>query len=253
MRRRDATLPSQQHTQEKKMSKQSKRSVEQVVAAISALDLEPIKFKLMDAEEGEGWSREIADRLEVEYKRFLTLHAKHPETTIVPSKEIDKFWHGHILDTMKYAEDCDVTFGYFLHHFPYLGLRGEEDAAQQQLADQETQRLYEQEFGEGMHAQDAAFCSLAAKNDAAFCSLAASKKAAFCSLAAKPQAAFCSLAAKKAAFCSLAAKPRAAFCSLAARPQAAFCSLAAKPKAAFCSLAAKGADLVTRPALALAA
>ena len=34
------------------------RPTEQVVAAIQALDLDPIKFKLMDHEEGQGWSRE---------------------------------------------------------------------------------------------------------------------------------------------------------------------------------------------------
>ena len=33
----------------------------------------------------------------------------------------------HILDTRKYAADCEAAFGHFVHHFPYLGLRGEED------------------------------------------------------------------------------------------------------------------------------
>src|SRR5216683_6637122 len=82
------------------------RPVEQVIAAIQALDLDPIKLKLKDPEEGQGWSREYADRMELAYKRFLTLLVTHPEETIAPSKDVDKFWHGHILDTLKYAEDC---------------------------------------------------------------------------------------------------------------------------------------------------
>jgi len=46
------------------MSSQSKnKPVEEAVAAIDALDLSPIKFKLMHAEEGEGWSRETVDRV----------------------------------------------------------------------------------------------------------------------------------------------------------------------------------------------
>src|SRR3954454_15487898 len=108
---------------------QQHRPVEQVVGAIQTLDLEPIKVKLMDAEEGQGWSRQYVDQMELAYRRFLTLIVKYPEQTIAPNKDVDKFWHGHILDTMKYAEDCERVFGFFLHHFPYFGMRGEEDAA----------------------------------------------------------------------------------------------------------------------------
>ena len=107
---------------------QASKPVAQTVAAIAALDLDPIKLKLMDPEEGQGWSREYVERMEVAYKRYLTLLAKFPEETIAPTKDVDKFWHAHILDTMKYAEDCERTFGYFLHHFPYFGMRGEKSA-----------------------------------------------------------------------------------------------------------------------------
>src|SRR5688572_19376486 len=100
------------------------KPIQEIVAAIQALDLEPIKFKLMDPDEGKGWSRETAEHMEGEYKKFLTLLVKYPEATIAPSKDVDAFWHGHILDTMKYAEDCERVFGYFLHHFPYFGMRG---------------------------------------------------------------------------------------------------------------------------------
>src|SRR2546428_152415 len=105
-------------------TKLTNRPVEQVIAAIEALDLDPIKLKLMDPEEGQGWSREYADRMELAYKRFLILLTTHPEETLAPSKDVDKFWHGHILDTLKYADDCDTVFGRFLHHFPYFGRPG---------------------------------------------------------------------------------------------------------------------------------
>src|SRR2546427_12904349 len=52
------------------------RSTEQVIAAIQALDLDPIKFKLMDPEEGQGWSREYVNQMAIEYKRFLTLRSE---------------------------------------------------------------------------------------------------------------------------------------------------------------------------------
>jgi len=225
------------------MKPSNSKPAAEIVSAIRALDLDPIKVKLMDTDEGQGWSREYADRMEVAYKRFLTLLVTHPETTVAPSKEIDKFWHAHILDTMKYAEDCQQVFGYFLHHFPYFGLRGADDAAQLAQAGQDMERLYREEFGEPMPTLDAAFC-MAAKP--AFCMAAAPKlNTAFC-MAAKPQA--------SAAFC-MAAKPQAAsaFCMAAApKLSAAFC-MASKPAAntAFC-MAAKP-DIRTRPALSLAA
>jgi hypothetical protein len=194
--------------------------VQQVVAAIQALDLDPIKLKLMDPEEGQGWSREYVDQMEIAYKRFLTLTVKYPDETIAPSKDVDKFWHGHILDTMKYAEDCQNVLGYFLHHFPYFGMRGEEDAANLAEAGRTTTRLYEQEFGETVPSR-AAFCgAAAAENSAAFCGTAAKKSgdSAFCgATVANDNPAFCGVTAKKAndtAFCGATAKKSGgdAFC-----------------------------------------
>lgn len=102
----------------------------------------------MDAEEGEGWTLEEANEVETWYRRYLFLAWKYHDFPVVPSKAIDAFWHQHILDTYKYAEDCERVFGYFLHHFPYFGMRGEEDAANLQNSFEETNALFEREFGE---------------------------------------------------------------------------------------------------------
>ncbi len=84
--------------------------------AIAALDLNPIKVKLMHKESGEGWSLEKANAMEVEYRRFLYLMKAFPNDETTPQVDVDTFWHYHILDTMKYAKDCEQAFGYFLHH-----------------------------------------------------------------------------------------------------------------------------------------
>ena len=149
------------------------KSHDQIIAKIHALDLNPIKFKLMDAEEGHGWSREYADHVELEYKRFLTLLVKYPESSIAPSKEVDKFWHGHILDTLKYAEDCNEVFGYFLHHFPYFGMRGKEDAANLAAAANTMNRLYHKEFGNAEPAKENSYCG--ATGAASYCGAAIGK------------------------------------------------------------------------------
>jgi hypothetical protein len=116
-------------------------------ALIAALDLNPIKTKLMHKESGEGWSLERANAIETEYRRFLYLMKAFPHVETAPLVDVDTFWHYHILDTMKYARDCDQAFGYFLHHYPYLGLAGESDKAMQQQAGERMRELYESTFG----------------------------------------------------------------------------------------------------------
>lgn len=51
-----------------------------------------------------------------EYKRYLILRAIRPDLLLPPPPIIDQIWHEHILETAKYASDCQDVFGYFLHH-----------------------------------------------------------------------------------------------------------------------------------------
>jgi hypothetical protein len=175
------------------------KTPEQMVEAIFALDLNPIKFKLMDKKEGLGWTRAEADCQELEYRRFLALLAKYPDAAIVPNTVVDRFWHAHILDTMKYAEDCHHIFGHFVHHFPYFGMRDGEDTSNLAVAATETRRLYVQEFGDAS-VQDAAYCARVASSttqDAAYCARVASsttQDAAYCARVASSttqDAAYC--------------------------------------------------------------
>jgi len=187
------------------------RPVKQVTAAIRALDLDPIKFKLMDPEEGHGWSREYVDRMELAYKRFLTLLATYPEETLAPSKDVDKFWHGHILDTLKYAEDCDKVFGYFLHHFPYFGMRGAEDAANLAQAGETTERLYQREFGRKPEG-GAAYCGAMRADTAAYCGAIKAGEPAYCGAIGADEAAYCgAIKAEKLAYCG-AIRAEATYC-----------------------------------------
>ena len=173
-----------------------KISLAQTVAAIQALDLTPIKFKATRDEDGYGWSAEHADRMEIAYKRYLILHAKYPHLPLAPERDIDRLWHMHILDTRKYAADCDAVFGRFVHHFPYLGLRGEDDARALQSAFEQMQALYAETFGEPVPAlrTDRAWCSVESKTaGAAWCSVEA-PAAAWCSVETpKAQPAWCSV------------------------------------------------------------
>lgn len=118
--------------------------------AVMQLDLSSIKAKLMHAASGEGWSQDKADAVEREYRRFLCLMTTFPDEQLAPLVDVDTFWHYHILDTMKYARDCQQAFGYFLHHYPYLGLGGEDDEQEREDTGERTRSLYEALFGEAM-------------------------------------------------------------------------------------------------------
>lgn len=114
------------------------------------MDLGPIKAKLFDTTDGPGWSVERIQRTEVLYKKFLFLCAtRGSERAIVPTKDIDEMWHHHILDTRKYAEDCEKFLGKFIHHFPYLGMGGEKEAIELQNAFADTIQLFDEQFGRG--------------------------------------------------------------------------------------------------------
>jgi hypothetical protein len=130
--------------------------------AITELDLDPIKVKLMHGESGEGWSLGQANAVELEYRRFLYLMKTFPNEQTAPLADVDTFWHYHILDTVKYAADCEEVFGYFLHHFPYIGLRGEADEEAHHRVGERMRELYEQTFGEPYRRQDRVDGSLGA-------------------------------------------------------------------------------------------
>lgn len=82
------------------------------------------------------------------YKNFLILSRKYPEEIFVPSKEIDEFWHNHILATRQYHQDCEAIFGYYYHHDPMD--RENNGAGPQELVAlfEKTQTFYFKEFDE---------------------------------------------------------------------------------------------------------
>lgn len=127
---------------------------------IANIDLEMVKMKIGEPKEGIGWNKEQCENAEIEYKRYLTLCRKfpYPHYSIVPNKVMDTMWHYHILDTRAYCEDCDRVFGNYFHHFPYFGLRGEEDEKNLIDSFEKTKRLYAETFGEPMARGGATDC-----------------------------------------------------------------------------------------------
>jgi hypothetical protein len=137
--------------------------------------------------------------MEFEYRRFLCLMKLFPNEQTVPLFDVDIFRHYHILDTLKNEVDCDNDYGYLLHHFPYVGLRGEDDEAAHHRGGPRMQELYEATFGEAYIRQDevpaaakTAFSTVVAKT--AFSTVVS--KSAFSTVVAKT--AFSTVVAKTA-------------------------------------------------------
>jgi len=127
------------------------------ISAIQALDLDSVKSRVMDAELGEGWTAEYADSVATAYRTWLTMLVKHPDESedIMLSKDVDEFWHTHILQTLKYTEDCEQVFGFYLHHFPHVGERTAADLEHREKLAAKTRALYESEFGSAQDATSA--------------------------------------------------------------------------------------------------
>lgn len=116
------------------------------LAATRLIDLAPISQKLWHGNPIR-WTRAILAEAETNYRRFLALHLMHPTESLVPNELLDEYWHQHILDTRKYAADCESVFGFFLHHDPYFGLGSEEERQRNLEAFATTQSLWEEAFG----------------------------------------------------------------------------------------------------------
>lgn len=170
--------------------------------AITALDLEPIKVKLMHQESGEGWSLERANAVEFEYRRFLMLMKKYPHEATSPLIDVDTFWHYHILDTMKYAADCEAVFGYFLHHFPYIGMRGADDEATLARIGQRMQELYEAEFGDSYVRAQPAYCGMPPGQASSGIDRQSAQQNAYCGMPPQ-QVAYCGMPTGKVAYCGM--------------------------------------------------
>jgi hypothetical protein len=133
-------------------------------AIIESMDLGDVEMRLKMAEpEGEGWSDEQVTTAINWYRRFLKLCVKYPDHPHVPNAPIDEVWHRHILDTAAYRENCNGIFGRFLDHYPYFGLRGDQN--ERDGAFDETNRLYQAEFGEDCITMTTVFASAATKGN----------------------------------------------------------------------------------------
>ena len=93
---------------------------------------------------GKDVSREFAGRLEVEFKRYMSMIAMGQGAGMGPSRVLDMYWHQFMLDTREYKKFCSEIFGRFMDHVPSTS-ETKEDARASYVRSLET---YRQMFGE---------------------------------------------------------------------------------------------------------
>lgn len=131
------------HIQSNQVSDQ--QLLTQARSYIANLDFSKLIHKLI---QHQGWNRAEATKLCEVYKNFLFLKKKYgDEHQLPPTEEIDEFWHEHILDTQQYRQDCLRIFGYYLDHYPYLGIDDRTDFNDLDYEFRQTLSLYKKEFG----------------------------------------------------------------------------------------------------------
>lgn len=166
------------------------RSIEQSWQAIDALDFAKIKAKLLHGK-STHWSPESLVEAEAGYRRFLKLAAKYPDAPVVPSEQVDAFWHAHIVDTRRYASDCQRIFGHVLHHDPYVGIDGPQDEARLRALAEASAWLGAREFG--LRPTTAAYCAVTGDGKPAQSPASTHAKAAYCAITNAQQAAYCAI------------------------------------------------------------
>jgi len=72
-----------------------------------------------------GWAVDATDNAILWYRRYLYLAVAYPGSGLSPTDLVDEVWHDHILHTAKYARDCQVFAGRYIHHQPFETKLGE--------------------------------------------------------------------------------------------------------------------------------
>ena len=118
-----------------------------VESRINEESLDLIRCKMNDTPEL-GLDGEEVEMAVEEYRRFLVLKMENPSVKLAPTGLMDKAWHTHILDTRRYAEDCEAMFGRFLHHHPsYKGVESGDGGDGLTRASEMMEALYSKSYG----------------------------------------------------------------------------------------------------------
>lgn len=121
----------------------SQESIDNALSLALSIDLSKINAKLQSHC---GMSSNDVCVMSDLYRKWLALHICYPNVSLTPNELLDEYWHTHILDTRAYSSDCEKLFGFYLHHYPYFGLEGDEELRDSGF--DLTKALFKKHFGQ---------------------------------------------------------------------------------------------------------
>ncbi len=122
-------------------------AAQEIFRKICDFNLDRERQILQSAMRGFDYSASHVEEMEDEYKKYLLLRLMYPKLRLPMSKDVDDFWHVHVLNTRSYQ--CfteEVGKGIFLHHGPTID--EEENMSLMPAYLSGTLVKYEQYFGE---------------------------------------------------------------------------------------------------------
>jgi hypothetical protein len=93
------------------------------------------------------WTLEQRTKSYERYLKWLGLKLKNPSVRLAPTRDIDLFWHLHMLAPVAYHRDCMRSFGRLLDHDGGFG-KGPGELPELQAAFERTAFLWEREYQE---------------------------------------------------------------------------------------------------------
>lgn len=93
------------------------------------------------------WSHDQRAHALVRYQKWLGLKIANATVRLAPTRDIDLFWHLHMLSPVAYFRDCKRYFGRLLDHDGGFG-KDPSEVDQLRTIFEQTARLWESSYGE---------------------------------------------------------------------------------------------------------
>lgn len=88
---------------------------------VCAFDLTRERALLTSPDRDFRYDEDYAAEMEDEYRKFIFIRAVHPDEKLPMSKDVDDFWHAHVMSTRNYQRFIDeCADGVFIHHRPTI-------------------------------------------------------------------------------------------------------------------------------------
>lgn len=116
-----------------------------IVGSLVSVDLVRASYRSDDFPQ--DWTENQRQRSQQRYERWLRLKQMYPRQRLAPTRDIDLFWHLHMLAPVAYHRDCMRNFGRLMDHDGGFG-KGEGEASRLREVFLATGALWEQVYGE---------------------------------------------------------------------------------------------------------